>query len=157
MFIYLFGLFVALLLCFWNIVNSYAAATPQVKSNLEKVGKRLNRLTLEPIDILYGERLPSKASDSFDFLLWWAVAPLLLTITSWVYVVITLPKIVYKMINDFTAPKEVKELRWRLRNTDLEFDETIKLFMKAEGQDLAEFNQIREQLIKEIENLRANI
>lgn len=71
-------------------------------------------------------------------------------ILSWLSVALSLATIFYQKSKDAGAPPEVKELRWKLRNLDLSFDEIIEGMAKTRGTSTDEMDLLKSQIRDEM-------
>jgi len=121
----------------------------QLERNLNKVGYRLSWLSLrpKPMDNNHRQRGFLRKAGKFIFV------ALLGTISiwfSWLYVAINIGGFAYFYLNDVGAPQNVKEFRWRMRNTDLTFDEIVQGMALVAGNKLDPMHlgqQLREEMI----------
>jgi uncharacterized protein (DUF1786 family) len=58
--------------------------------------------------------------------------------------------IIYRKSKDSGAPQAVREFRWKLKNTDLTFDQLVKELMKVSDQDPSDFERVRSQMLQEL-------
>lgn len=153
MFSYEGGLVVALLIWLFSTVMLIVSINSQFERNLNKIGLRLSWVTLESKPLDADDLCRSLVGKVFRFLLVVGIGfPFIFL--SWLYVLFAVGFYIYKKSKDAGAPQSVKEFRWRLRNTDLTFDQLVKELMKLNGDDLAEFEEIRAQIISELQERR---
>ena len=71
-------------------------------------------------------------------------------LASWFYVAYVVGLLIYRKSKDSGAPQAVREFRWKLRNTDMTFDQLVKELMKVTDQDPTEFEQVKADLVHEL-------
>lgn len=143
------GIFWAFLIwCFYTI-NLIIKLNSTANENLQKVGLRLSWLTLQPVEITARyQNMHALLRGLLFFAL--LLFGLVLTLLSWLYVALVLGETLYRWQKDLGAPEEVKSVRWRLRNVEMNFDEVVELLMKLSGRPENEADacktEIRERL-----------
>ena len=70
---------------------------------------------------------------------------------SWLNVGLAIATILYRRAKDSGAPQAVREFRWKLRNTDLTFDQLVRESMKAVEADPSKFEEFRAAMVTELE------
>ena len=65
-------------------------------------------------------------------------------VLSWLYVGYYAATVVYALAKDRGAPQVIREARWKMRHTDLSFDQLVKELMKTSEEDRANFSSFRE-------------
>lgn len=75
---------------------------------------------------------------------------LLFVLTSWLYVAYVIGFVLYRRSRDAGAPQAVREFRWKLRNTDMTFDQIVMALMKISEQDPANFEQVKADLLQDL-------
>ena len=71
---------------------------------------------------------------------------------SWLRVAMLIGTFAYRRIKDIDAPQIIRELRWKLRNIDMSFDQLTKELTNASEQDSANFEIFRNDLIQELKD-----
>ena len=72
-------------------------------------------------------------------------------LASWLYVAYVVGLLIYRKSKDSGAPQAVREFRWKLRNTDMTFDQLVKELMKASDRDPDEFEKVKADLLRELD------
>jgi hypothetical protein len=72
-------------------------------------------------------------------------------LASWLYVAYVVGLILYRRSKDSGAPQAVREFRWKLRNTEMTFDQIVKELMKVTDQNPADFEKVKADLIQELD------
>lgn len=126
------GIFWAFLVWCFYTVNLIIKLNSTANENLQRVGLRLSWLTLQPIEVTARYHNMHAVIRGLLFLLYLFFG-LALTLLSWLYVALAIGDTAYRWQKDFGAPDEVKAVRWRLRNVDMNFDEIVVLLMKLSG------------------------
>lgn len=116
--------------------------------NLRKLGMKLS---------LWGQIRPMTASDVNRPLLLrlilialWSFFGLVLTLFSWGYVIAYVGGIAWQWSKRNGAPQEVREFNWRMRNTDMSFDDIIRFSMRMRGIDEEQFEAVRRDTIEDM-------
>ena len=117
--------------------------------NLHKIGQRLSWLTMTPKPMSAEELNYTTFRKVLKFLLLYGTG-LPFVLTSWLYVAYVIALIIYRKSKDSGAPQAVREFRWKLRNTDMNFDQIVKELMKVSDQDPANFDKVRADLTLEL-------
>lgn len=148
---YFIGVLFALLLWLWGAIYLIVALHSQFERNLNKIGQRLSWVTLTP-----------KAMDSDDENrpLWRAIGKYLLIVgfgfpwilLSWLNVGLAVAMMIYRRSKDAGAPQAIRELRWKMRNLDMPFDQVVKEMMKASGEEPEKFESVKADLLAEMES-----
>ena len=150
MFSYESGLILATLLWLWTTISALVVINSRMERNLNRIGQSISWLTLKPEPILASEIHQSQLRKSIKFLLIYGIG-LFLVLGSWIYVASFVAMIIHRMRMDSGAPQAIKDFRWKLKNTDMTFDQLIKEMMKVGEQDPAKFEEVKSQMI---DNLR---
>lgn len=151
MFSYENGLILAFFIWLICIGINIVQSNSMMQKNLNKIGRRIGYLGIVEID--YTKQ--SLSYRAFKFILIDVLLPIPFLFLSWLYVAIVALMYAYNLKKDTGAPQLVKEFRWKLRNMDLSFDELIKALMIAEGQDLSEFDRVRDEYKEYLRNKKA--
>ena len=72
-------------------------------------------------------------------------------LASWLYVAYVVGLLIYRKSKDSGAPQAVREFRWKLRNTDMTFDQLVKELMKVSDRDPDEFEKVKADLLRELD------
>jgi hypothetical protein len=144
------GIGVAFLIWIFGGALLIASVNSRFERNLHKIGQRLSWLTLtpkprEPNDV---NRPTWRSCGRFLFIVGLSLPLILL---SWLYVLIWLCPLVYSKWQDMGAPASVREARWRMRNTDMTFDQIIRALMRAAEIDDAQYESYKGDLIRGVE------
>lgn len=150
MFDYETGIFVALLFWLYHAVMIVVSANSRLERNLNRMGQRLSWLTLTPKPMEPNDLSRSFIAKVFRYLLVVGIG-LPFVLLSWVNVAIAVATILYRRTKDSGAPQAVRELRWKLRNTDLTFDQLVRESMKVTDEDPSKFEEFRASMINELE------
>ncbi len=151
MFSYESGVWLAFLLWLWTVISAIVGLNSKMARNLNKIGQRLSWLTMTPKPISPEEANYSWIRKLMKFLLVHGIG-LPFILTSWLYVTYSLGVLLYRKSKDSGAPQVVREFRWKLRNTDMSFDQIVKELMKVSDQDTAEFERVKSELLQELED-----
>jgi hypothetical protein len=132
------------------------AINSRTNRNLQKIGQRLSWLTMTPKPMSAEEVSHSGLRKLMKFLLLYGTG-LPFVLTSWLYVLYVVGLLIYRRSKDAGAPQAVREFRWKLRNTDMTFDQLVKELMKLSDRDPADFEQVKADLVRELheQGLRA--
>jgi hypothetical protein len=150
MFDYETGIFFAFLLWLYNAVMIVVSVNSRLERNLNRMGQRLSWLTLTPKPMEPEDLSRSATSKMFRYLLVVGIA-LPFVLLSWLNVGFAVATILYRRAKDSGAPQAVREFRWKLRNTDLTFDQLVRESMKAAEDDPSKFEEFRASMISELE------
>lgn len=154
MFSYENGVAVAFILWAFSVVRLVVMVNSQMEKNLNKVGKRLSWLTLTP--------KPMQQASSGR---WWKSALKFLVIAalgvpfvffSWLYVLVALVLAYFLWEKSSGKPDSVRELQWKMKNLDMSFDDIIKASMKATSTDPDMFDQVKAEMLEQMEMNRAS-
>ena len=156
MFSYETGLLLAFLLWLWLTVSAIMTINSRMNRNLNRIGQRLSWLTMTPKPMSAEEVNHGSLRKIMKFLLLYGTG-LPFVFTSWLYVLYVLGLLLYRKSKDSGAPQAVRELRWKLRNTEMNFDQLVKEMMKVSDQDPANFEQVKADLLRQLheQGLRA--
>jgi hypothetical protein len=129
------------------LINSTA------ERNLNKVGEAYSWLTLKPVAMSKYDfdRGISRSIGKFLVIAIWQG---LFIFLSWLNIFLFAVLTIYKMSQDYGAPKEVKEFRWKLKNQDMTFDELILEIIKVKGLNKEDFEQLRSEMIEFVKERR---
>lgn len=144
------GVLLAFLLWLWSVISAIVSINSQMERNLNKIGQRLSWLTMTPKPVAPEEANRSWLKKVLKFLLLHGIG-LPFILTSWLYVVYGVGMLLYRKSKDAGAPQAVREFRWKLRNTEMTFDQIVKEMMKASDQDPADFEKIKTEILQELE------
>ena len=150
MFDYETGIFVAFLLWLYNAVMVVVSVNSRLERNLNQMGQRLSWVTLTPKAMEPGDLSRSTTSKILKYLLVVGIG-LPFVLLSWLNVGLAIATILYRRAKDSGAPQAVREFRWKLRNTDLTFDQLVRESMKAVEADLSKFEEFRAAMVTELE------
>lgn len=149
MFSYESGLGIAFMLWLAGIVIILVSINSRYEKNLNKIGQRLSWLSLTPKAMDAEELERSMFRKIFKFLFIAGIG-LPVVLLSWLYVAWFVGTNVYRRAKDAGAPQAVRELRWKMRNTDMSFDQILREMMKASEEDPATFEKVRNDLVQEM-------
>lgn len=150
MFEYESGLILAFLLWLWITISAIVSINSRMNRNLQKIGQRLSWLTMSPKPISPEEASQTTFRKVMKFLLLYGTG-LPFVLASWLYVLYVVILLVYRKTKDSGAPQAVREFRWKLRNTDMTFDQLVKELMKVSDQDPSTFEKVKADLIHELQ------
>ena len=150
MFDYETGIFVAFLLWLYNAVMIVVSVNSRLERNLNQMGQRLSWVTLTPKAMEPGDLSRSTTSKILKYLLGVGIG-LPFVLLSWLNVGLAIATILYRRAKDSGAPQAVREFRWKLRNTDLTFDQLVRESMKAVEADPSKFEEFRATMVTELE------
>lgn len=149
MFSYEGGLLLALLLWIWNSALIVVSVNSTFERNLNKIGQRLSWLTLAPKPMSAEDESRSTLSKFGKYLLIVGIGfPFIFL--SWLYVAMAVAMFIYQRTKDSGTPLAVRELRWKLRNADLSFDQLVKELMKVSDESHENFETFRENIVREL-------
>ena len=151
MFSYETGVLVAFLLWAYNSVMLIVNINSLLERNLNRIGQRLSWLTLMPKQMEPEDQTRSTLSKILKYLFIVGFG-LPFVLLSWLYVLVAVAAILYRRAKDSGAPQAVREVRWKLRNVDLTFDQSIKELMKASEEEPAKFEEFKAKIIHELED-----
>jgi hypothetical protein len=149
LFSYEAGLLVAFLLWLWVTISAMVSINSRMNRNLHKIGQRLSWMTMTPKPMSAEDANRTAFGKVLKFLLLYGTG-LPFVLASWLYVAYVVGLIIYRKSKDSGAPQAVREFRWKLRNTDMAFDQIVKELMKVSDQDPADFEKVKADLIREL-------
>lgn len=150
MFDYETGIFFAFLLWLYNAIMIVVSINSRLERNLNRIGQRLSWLTLMPKPLEPDDLSRSTTSKVLRYLLVVGIG-LPFILLSWLNVALSVATILYRRAKDSGAPQTVREFRWKLRNTDLTFDQLVRESMKVTEEDSSKFEEFRASMINELE------
>lgn len=152
MFSYENGLLISFLLYLYQMITVLMTINSTAEKNLNKIGERHSWLTLKakPMSKDDFNRPFYKSILRFLFIALWQGIFIFL---SWVNIFLFVCLTVYKISQDYGAPREVKDFRWKIKNQNLTFDELIYEIIKLRGMDKESFEDVKGEMIQFI-NLR---
>ncbi len=150
MFNYENGIFIALLFWLYNAVMIVVLANSRFEKNLNRMGQRLSWLTLTPQRLEPEDLSRSTISKVLRYLFLVGVG-LPFVLLSWVNVAFAVAMILYRLAKDSGAPQAIREFRWKMRNTDMTFDQLIRESMKCAGEDISNFEEFRASIISDLQ------
>lgn len=145
MFSYEGGIAIAFFLWLFSVINLLITINSRFERNLNKIGQRTSWGTLAPTELTLEDMRRSRLSKTLRFLLIYGIA-LISIFLSWLYVALVIAQIAYRKSKDAGAPVAIKEFRWKMKNTDMSFDQIVKEIMKISDQDPANFESFRNDL-----------
>lgn len=154
MFTYENGILFAFLLWIIGVVRVIILSNSRAQKNLEKIGKRISYNLGMIVDITYDQE--SKLWTITKFILLHILLPLPFVMLSWVYVVFSVIFYIYVFLKDLGAPQNIKEFRWKLRNTDLTLDQLIMHLIKINDHNPNDFESIKKELVENIRYRKQN-
>jgi len=143
------GVGVAFLAWTFFTVSAIVNLNSRMQRNRRKVGMRLSWLTMTPQPIDADEAQHSAFRKLLKFLLIYGTG-LPFVLTSWLYVIYVLGVFLYRKNKDSGAPQGIREFRWKLRNTDMSFDQIVKEMIKAQDLPAEDFEKVRAELIEDM-------
>ncbi len=150
MFSYETGVGLAFLLWLYNAVMIIVSINSQFERNLNRIGQRLSWFTLLPKPMEPEDQTRSTGSKVLRYLLIVGVG-LPFVLLSWLNVLLAAATIIYRWAKDSGAPQVVRELRWRMRNVDMTFDQIVKELMKASDVYSSKYEEFKGNLVRELE------
>lgn len=150
MFSYEMGVGVAFLLWAYGAIMLVVSVNSRFERNLNRFGQRLSWLTLTPKAMGPEDQTRSTTAKIFKYLFVVGFG-LPFILTSWLYALLAVGSIIYRLTKDAGAPQTVKEFRWRMRNQELTFDQLIKGLMQAANEDSNKFEEFKENLVHELD------
>ena len=150
MFSYESGILVAVLLWLWVTISAIVSINSRMNRNLHKIGQRLSWLTMIPKPMSAEEVHHTTIRKVMKFLLLYGTG-LPFVLASWLYVAYVVGLLIYRKSKDSGAPQAVREFRWKLRNTDMTFDQLVKELMKVSDRDPDEFEKVKADLLRELD------
>ncbi|MET3433556.1 hypothetical protein ABIC71_003058 [Herbaspirillum seropedicae] len=140
------GVGVAFLAWVFITVSAVVSLNSRMQRNLRKVGMRLSWLTMTPKPIAQDEACYSATKVGLKFILLYGTG-LPFVLGSWLYVLYVASLLIYRKNKDFGAPQSVREFRWKLRNTDMSFDQIVKEMVKTNDLPPEDFEKVKSELI----------
>jgi ABC-type multidrug transport system fused ATPase/permease subunit len=147
MFSYEVGLVFAFLLWLFGAINLLISINSTMERNLNRIGQRLSWLTLRPKPMEESDTRASLSGKIMKFLFINAFG-LMFVLFSWGYVALFVGQFIYNHSKDAGAPQAVRELRWRMKNTEMTLDQIIKELMKIQGEDPSSFETFKDNYIR---------
>ncbi len=148
MFSYETGVLLAFLLWLWTVISAIVSINSQTERNLNRIGQRLSWLTMVPKPISPEEANRSWLRKVLKFVLLHGIG-LPFVLASWLYVFYIVGLFLYRKSKNAGAPQAVREFRWKLRNTEMTFDQLVSELMKVSDQDPADFERVKAELLQE--------
>lgn len=139
------GVIVALLIWAWQSVNLLILVNSRMERNLNRVGQRFSWIHLQPKNMNRPEKggpLYISAAKYIFIVLF----QLMFVALSWLQVFAFAVMVAHRITKDAGAPPEVKELRWKLRNQEMSFEQIVQAGMKATGQPPERLEQAKQEL-----------
>lgn len=149
MFTYEGGVAAAFLVWLYGVTNLIVTINSQLERNLRKIGKRTSWLSMTVTDMEAEDLKRSMASKIGRFMLVISLG-FVSILLSWVSVMYFIGSIIYRLSKDAGAPQAVREIRWKMKNLDLSFDQIANELLKAEGHDPSRFEELRNQMRTEL-------
>lgn len=143
------GVSVAFMLWLASIVIILVSINSRYEKNLNKIGQRLSWLSLNPKAMDAEELERSMFRKIFKFLFIAGIG-LPIVLLSWLYVAWFVGTNVYHRAKDAGAPQAVREFRWKMKNTDMSFDQIVREMIKASEEDPVTFEKVRNDLVQEM-------
>ena len=150
MFDYETGIFFAFLLWLYNAVMIVISVNSRLERNLNRMGQRLSWFTLTPKPLERDDLSRSTTSKVLRYLLVVGIG-LPFILLSWLNVALAVATIIYRRAKDSGAPQAIREFRWKLRNTELTFDQLVRESMKVAEEDPSKFEEFRASMVNELE------
>lgn len=130
---YEFGVEVAFFLWLYRMVRVVVNANSRASGNLRRVGMRYSWLSGEVKELSYSDYHRTFLGKSFRFFLL-ILLSLPWILFSWFYVFYIVVTLLHVASKARGTPREIAELRWRLKNINLTFDEMIE-WLKIASRD----------------------
>lgn len=124
------GVVAALLVWLYRCAHLLVLINSTLERNLNRVGQRLSWASSRPIDMTESEARRGPLSTTLRYTLV-VLGMLPFVLLSWADVLWTLGHMAYRYTKDVGAPTAVRELRWKLRNREMTFDEILSELAKA--------------------------
>lgn len=150
MFDYESGILVALLFWIFYAGSILVSINSQVERNLNKIGQRLSWITLTPKLMTIDDVNHSVAFKIMKYLFVIGIAFAFIFL-SWAYIIVTIVLIIYKFFKDFGAPQTIREFRWKLKNSNLTFEQLIKELMKVSEVDESKYDEFANEVITNLQ------
>lgn len=147
---YEIGILVALAIWLVKLIFAFQILNSNMNNNLNQIGQRLSWLDLSPKPLTKEYLQQGLFFKILKFLVLWVIIPFLLTFTSWLYVVYSAGVFLYKKNKDSGKPIEIKELQWRLKNQNLNFDQVVEIMVKASNMDESKLEEYKEAIRSEM-------
>jgi hypothetical protein len=144
------GIAVAFLFWIFSVVALFTTLNSKFERNLNKIGQRTSWMTQSPTELTSDDIKRTALSKLLRFTLIYGIG-LISILLSWLYVAMFVAQIVYRKSKDSGAPVAIREFRWKLKNTDMSFDQLTKELMKISDLDPENFETFRDQLRSELE------
>lgn len=153
MFSYENGLFVSFLFYCYYIFNLLMSINSVAEKNLNKVGERYSWLSLKPKLMRASDfdRPFYKSAIKFFFVVIWQG---IFVFLSWLNVFINIGYMIYRYSQDSGAPQSVKDFRWKIKNSEMTFDELVLEVMKLKEIPIEEFDMTKAELLEFVEQRR---
>ena len=153
MFSYENGLILSFFLYLYQMIALLMLINSTAEKNLNKVGEAYSWLTLKPVLMSKYDfdRSIYKCIGKFLVIAIWQG---LFIFLSWLNIFLFVCLTMYKISQDYGAPKEVKEFRWKLKNQNMTFDEIILEMIKVKGLDKEDFEQLKSEMIEFVKERR---
>lgn len=148
MFTYENGLLLAFFIWVFGVIRVVILSNSRAQKNLKLIGKRMSYNLGVIVDYDYKKEPVYWVVLKFIFL--HVLLSLPFVFLSWVYVIYVLGIYSYVFLKDIGAPQSIKEFRWKLRNTDMTFDQIIKEVMKISDQNPEDFEKVRDEIKEEV-------
>ncbi|MFA6189331.1 MAG: hypothetical protein WC680_08635 [Sulfuricurvum sp.] len=150
MFDYESGILVALLFWIFYAGSILVSINSQVERNLNKIGQRLSWITLAPKLMTIDDVNHSVAFKIMKYLFVIGIAFAFIFL-SWAYIIVTIVLIIYKFFKDFGAPQTIREFRWKLKNSNLTFEQLMKELMKVSEVDESKYDEFTNEVITNLQ------
>lgn len=153
MFSYENGLLISFFLYLYQMIALLMLINSTAERNLNKVGEAYSWLTLKPIPMSKYDfdRSIFRSIGKFLVIALWQA---LFIFLSWLNIFLFVCLTIYRISQDYGAPKEVKEFRWKLKNQNMTFDELILEIIKVKGLDKEDFEQLKAEMIEFVKERR---
>ena len=153
MFSYENGVLISFILYLYHMTALLMLINSIAERNLNKVGEAYSWLSFKPVLMTKYDfdRPIYKSVGKFLIIAIWQGLFILL---SWINIFLFVSLNIYRISQDYGAPKEVKDFRWKLKNQNLSFDELILEIMKVKDLDKENFEQHRIEMIEFVKERR---
>jgi len=124
------GVFVALLIWMYGVISSIITINSRMERNLNKVGQRRSWIDGSIKMMTKADVERSLFASAFKFFIVWAIS-FFFIVFSWLQVALVAAILVYRWNKDSGAPQSIREFRWKLKNSDLSFQQVVTEMYKV--------------------------
>lgn len=145
------GVLVALLIWAYHMVMTLILINSKFERNLNKIGLRLSWYVLNIKPMSANDKNASILKKIGKFLLIAAMG-FIGIFFSWVTVAWQIGAFLYLRNKNSGEPQSVREFKWHLKNRELTFDQVLREFMKAGGEENQDYETFRANVISDMES-----